>query len=169
MASADGLAQVFATPIRIWSASLETPPEGRADNRGRDGVFTPPLPPNRTGGFPASGSPVGDFPPCHIADLLMRDWLASPRLRLLGRSVQVPRSSYWYISDGQVAPCPCVRFVVSGYSAIAFVSSRPWLRMCSLGRLENTAPIPLVFGSVAERFRSGSFPRSFRFPLAVFP
>src|SRR5436305_2757137 len=86
---------------------------------------TPPLPPNRTGGFPASGSPVGDFPPCHIADLLMRDWLASPRLRLLGRSVQVPRSSYWYISDGQVAPCPCVRFVVSGYSAIAFVSSRP--------------------------------------------
>src|SRR5258705_10997542 len=30
-------------------------------NRGRDGDFAPPLPPNRTGGFPASGSPVSDF------------------------------------------------------------------------------------------------------------
>jgi len=29
-------------------------------DRGRDGS-SPPLPPNRTGGFPASGSPVGGF------------------------------------------------------------------------------------------------------------
>src|SRR5262249_8089926 len=28
-------------------------------DRGRDGALTPPLPPNRTGGFPASGFPVG--------------------------------------------------------------------------------------------------------------
>jgi hypothetical protein len=30
--------------------------------RGRDGRCRPPLPPNRTGGFPASGSPVGESP-----------------------------------------------------------------------------------------------------------
>ena len=32
--------------------------------RGRDGRCRPPLPPNRTGGFPASGSPVGESPAC---------------------------------------------------------------------------------------------------------
>ena len=32
--------------------------------RGRDGCCRPPLPPNRTGGFPASGSPVGESPAC---------------------------------------------------------------------------------------------------------
>lgn len=31
-------------------------------HRGRDGGLAPPLPPNRTGGFPASGFPVSDFP-----------------------------------------------------------------------------------------------------------
>ena len=36
-------------------------PEGRQHDRGRESQlkFWPPLPPNRTGGFPASGSPVG--------------------------------------------------------------------------------------------------------------
>jgi hypothetical protein len=32
--------------------------------RGRDGRYRPPLPPNRTSGFPASGSPVGESPAC---------------------------------------------------------------------------------------------------------
>ncbi len=37
---------------------------GRDGDRGRDGHCRPPLPPNRTGGFPASGSPFGESPAC---------------------------------------------------------------------------------------------------------
>ena len=38
------------------------PDLNRLPDRGRDGRCRPPLPPNRTSGFPASGSPVGESP-----------------------------------------------------------------------------------------------------------
>src|SRR5215207_7012641 len=53
-------------------------------------VVTSPLPPNRTGGFPASGFPVGKFPRV----FMLRGWLAWLGLRLLGRLVQVPPSRH---------------------------------------------------------------------------
>jgi CheY-like chemotaxis protein len=49
-------------------------------NRGRDG--SPPRPPNRTGGFPAYGSPVGSYP--------LRDCLAEAQAVF---SVNSPRSA----------------------------------------------------------------------------
>src|SRR5207249_3499699 len=44
--------------VRGASQFLATHREAQPLDRGRDGALAPPLPPNRTGGFPASGSPV---------------------------------------------------------------------------------------------------------------
>src|SRR5438105_12247038 len=45
----------------MWRSS---PPQRTTENRGREKrLVSFPLPPNRTGGSPASGSPVGDSPP----------------------------------------------------------------------------------------------------------
>src|SRR5437867_2388634 len=45
-------------PGELGASVILPPTKAPAVDRGRDGALAPPLPPNRTGGFPASGSPV---------------------------------------------------------------------------------------------------------------
>ena len=46
--------------VRLKLSANRLPTKARTGvDRGRDGTVVPPLPPNRTGGFPASGFPVG--------------------------------------------------------------------------------------------------------------
>ena len=64
---------------------------GAHNHRGRDGGLPPPLPPNRTGGFPASGSPVSDSS-AEIGSLGHGLWPA--------RTARSPRSKRLAIVDG---------------------------------------------------------------------
>jgi hypothetical protein len=50
---------------RIGLRSTVQRGEGHHD-RGKKGAFAPPFPPNRTGGSPASGSPVDGLPLCGV-------------------------------------------------------------------------------------------------------
>ena len=81
--------------------------------------LAPPLPPNRTGGFPASGSPVGGF-------------LIEIDVPLLGRvstnTTQVGQSRHWANDDGRFPGHARVcGAVAAGCSSSASVSIRPKL------------------------------------------
>jgi hypothetical protein len=54
-----------SSAVRLWFALLGRVRsiDGGEDDRGKKGAFSaPPFPPNRTGGSPASGSPVDGLP-----------------------------------------------------------------------------------------------------------
>ena len=82
---------------RGWARARTSCP---ADDRGRNRELTLPLPPNRTGGFPASGSPV--------SGPLFEHWLLWPGLRLR-RLTRVPRNRHLASGDDPVhSPDPDV-------------------------------------------------------------
>src|SRR6516165_12036324 len=75
-------------------------------DRGREGL-SPPRPPNRTGGFPAYGSPVGGFfiesvsqsaRPCEV------------------RAIRLVRRTHWASEDGPQAPVPYRHAATSVYA-----------------------------------------------------
>ena len=89
-----------AAEARRTGAAHPSPPWLGKD-RGRDRVVALPLPPNRTGGFPASGFPVGGR---------SMSWPLVLGLRLR-RSIQVRRSRHWASADDPVPElvlCLCV-------------------------------------------------------------
>src|SRR3954463_15026915 len=95
---------------------------GHKKDRGRDDACAPPLPPNRTGEFPASGSPVSELCVEHGSLAL------GVRLR---RLIRGPRSRHWASVDGLDRGHARVVYVVyAPWCAIVGVSIGPPLEKC---------------------------------------
>src|SRR6266404_7571816 len=122
-AASQGSASSFCAYPRDGAKTPATPPTYGAKTPaigvGRDDWFRLPLPPNRTGGSPASGSPVGGFTSSRI--VVLPQWLI-PVLSTLA-----PQSMHSASVDGPASSSLllAVASAFAGSCEAAFVSTGP--------------------------------------------
>jgi hypothetical protein len=122
---------------------------GRPIDRGRDKGLTLPLPPNRTGGSPASGSPVSGF-------VVVRLY-ASTRVLLPRTTAHSGQTIGWASVDEPLRFLyPVHPAAIAADCAVVFERSHPHSQTCSLCCAGSNHTSPAMFDSRPPRFPSDS-------------